>query len=57
MNATKQHHKAKLSETDVRLIRYLFDENIPIKEIAEKFEMSPSCISDICHYKTWKHVV
>ena len=49
-----QHHpKAKLTDNDVEVIRELHDEGgIGYKQIAEKFEVSKSCIAAICTYRT-----
>jgi len=51
---------AKLSDDDVELVRILFDEGLTCSEIAEKFEVSSSHVSDIVNYRsrlnlTFKH--
>ncbi len=51
-----EHYKSKLTDDDVRLIRELKAEAIPIRQIAKKFEVSHHCIHQISTYKTWKHV-
>ena len=57
-------HNAKLTPDDVRLIRQLHAEGIEakreadaltIREIARKFGVGPSAISDITRYVTWKN--
>ena len=51
----EQHYKSKLTVDDVRLIRELKGE-LPIREIAKKFDVSHHCVYQISTYKTWKHV-
>lgn len=46
----------KLTEEDVRNIRALVQEGLYQKDIAEKFEVDGSVISDVVNYVTWKHV-
>ncbi len=51
---------AKLSDDDIELIRMLFDEGLTCSQIAEKFEITTSYVSDIVNYKarlnlTYKH--
>lgn len=57
------HHRAKLTDHDVDLIRDLRDEGLTYQEIADKFEVSKSTIRDIvkCRRRwqrpdTWKRV-
>jgi predicted DNA-binding protein YlxM (UPF0122 family) len=50
------HYRTKLTEDDVRLIRELKSENLPIRYIASKFDVSHHAIHKITTYKTWKHV-
>ena len=45
------HHRAKLTDEDVELIRLLRESGMKIKEIARKFECSPSNISEITNYR------
>lgn len=45
------HHRAKLTDHDVELIRLLREGGMKIKEIARKFECSPSNISEITNYR------
>jgi len=48
------HHRAKLSDNDVRLIRLLRECGLNTVEIASKFNCSPSNISAITNYKSRK---
>lgn len=41
------HHRAKLTDQDVDLIRELHDEGLSYREIAVKFEVSKSTVRDI----------
>ena len=45
------HHRAKLTDHDVELIRLLREEGMMILEIAKKFKCSPSNISAITNYR------
>lgn len=45
------HHNAKLTDHDVELIRLLREGGMKVKEIAKKFECSPSNITLITTYK------
>lgn len=47
-------HTAKLSESDVKLIRELYDEGIAVKDLAEKFEISVSHTSKIVRGIVWR---
>lgn len=46
------HHRAKLTDDDVRLIRILNAEGIGYRKLAEKFECGQSTVRDICTYRT-----
>jgi len=52
MNYGEKHHRAKLSDEDVYLVRQLNNEGIGYKRIAKKFECGVSTIRDICTYRT-----
>lgn len=52
----KFHHRAKLEESDIPLIRGLYQEGLMIKDIADKFEVASPTISDVISKKTWRHV-
>ena len=46
------HHRAKLSDADVDLIRELREAHgISYEEIAKKFDVSKSEIAEICRYE------
>ena len=44
------HHRAKLTDHEIELIRWLYDDGMSISEIARKFEIPKSHCWDICHY-------
>ena len=46
------HHRAKLSDHEVELIRCLREGGMKIVEIARKFECTTSNINEIVHYRT-----
>ena len=46
------HHRAKLTDDDVELIRLLREGGMRVKEIAKKFECTPQNISTIVHYRS-----
>ena len=46
------HHRAKLTDHDVELIRLLREGGMKLKEIAKKFECTPENISLIVNYRT-----
>lgn len=48
--------KQKLDPEDIPLIRALLDDGMPIKEIAEKFEVSKYSIYRIRRGDTWSHI-
>lgn len=43
------HQRARLSGDDVRLIRQLHVEGLGYGTIAQKFDVSKSTVSDVCH--------
>lgn len=47
----EHHHRAKLSDADVELIRNLRDEGLTQCEIAEKFEISKAMVSYIVNFQ------
>ena len=51
----ERHHKAKLTEEDVRLIIDLHPE-VSTRKLAEKFEVSQSAVARILNCRSWKHV-
>lgn len=46
------HHRAKLTDHDVELIRLLREGGMKVVEIAKKFECTPQNISTIVHYRS-----
>ena len=50
----EKHHNAKLTDYEVKLIRALRKKGIKIREMAKKFECTPSNISSITNYQTRK---
>lgn len=47
----EQHQHAKLSDHEVELVRRMRAEGLTYDCIAEKMEVSKSCVADIC---TWR---
>ena len=52
----EKNSQAKLTENDVYEICYMLLDNIPIKEIADKFNVSKSLISLIKNHKKWADI-
>jgi hypothetical protein len=49
----QKHHKSKLTDDDVRLIRELREQfNLSYRTIANKFESSMWTVRDICQYRS-----
>ena len=46
------HHRAKLTDHDVELIRLLREGGMKVVEIAKKFECTPQNISTIVNYRS-----
>jgi DNA invertase Pin-like site-specific DNA recombinase len=46
------HHRSKLTDHDVELIRILRESGMKLKEIAKKFECSPQNVSAIVNYQS-----
>lgn len=49
----ERHSQAKLQGTDVRQIRALLSQEIPAREIASRFGVDPSTVSNIKTGKSW----
>jgi hypothetical protein len=47
----ENHHRAKLSDHEVELIRQLRDEGMHLADIAEKFEIAKSTACYICNFQ------
>lgn len=52
----EKHPFAKLTEQQVREIRRLFAENIPLPALAEQFGVHKTCIFHIVHRYRWAHL-
>lgn len=50
------HPRAKLSETDVRIMRALREVGMSYKAIAEKFEVTAMAVWYVVNYWNWAHV-
>jgi ribosome-binding protein aMBF1 (putative translation factor) len=51
------HHLAKLTESDVRLIREAYASGgISQRALASKFEVAPRAIAQVIHRESWSHV-
>lgn len=55
-NKGETNIKAVLTVNKVKQIRSGIYDNWKIKDIAEKFNISPSCAYKVLKYKTWKDV-
>lgn len=51
--STINHPKRKLDPHDIYLIKRLRHEGLRLHQIAEKFEISVSHVSNICKNKAW----
>ena len=51
-----KNYAAKLTELDVRWIRYLRKAGVKLRELAGGFHISQTNIEDIVYRKTWKHI-
>jgi hypothetical protein len=49
-------HNAKLTEKDVLDIRELFKNNIKVKDIAPKYNITSNYCRAVCKRTTWKHI-
>jgi len=52
----ESHHKAKITEDDVRLIRSLLSEGISMRHIQHKLNISYRIIQRVCSGQSWSHV-
>lgn len=55
-NVGEKNASAKLTEDDVRKIRKLCEEGVPITTLSRTFGVTKQEISLIKNRKTWKHV-
>lgn len=51
-----RQHDAKLTESDIPVIRQMRKDGMVLREIAEKYSISIAKISEIVNHKAWKHV-
>ena len=55
--AGERNGRAKLTEKDVRAIRYAYKTGrISMPGLAIEFGVSEASIRNIIHYRTWKHI-
>ena len=52
----ERHHKAKLTERDVKAIRAARADGSSMSVLAKRYGVSAPSIRDIILYKTWAHV-
>jgi hypothetical protein len=52
----ERHHKAKVTEQDVRAIRSEHAQGIALNVIARRYGITPEQIGSIVHRKSWRHV-
>lgn len=56
-NSGEMHPLAKVTENDVREMRYLRNvKGLKLREIGERFNCTPHHIGMICRRTTWKHI-
>ena len=55
-NFPHKSSKQKLDPEDIPLIRALLDDGMPVKEVAQKFEVSKYSIYRIRRGDTWSHI-
>jgi hypothetical protein len=53
----EKHHLAKLTESDVRLIREVYASGgITQRSLAEKFGVALRAVQQVINYESWSHV-
>jgi len=52
----ESHHSAKLTEKDVREIRRLYSQGLPVIGISRRLGHPYDCVWGVTSGKTWKHV-
>lgn len=52
----RAHHFAKLDDDDARMIVLLNQEGLSTRVLAEKYEVSQSCIARLVSARNWKHI-
>ncbi len=54
----EKHHKAKLTEDDVRMMRHLhFDHGVSTRELARKWEVTQRAAYQVVAFISWRHVL
>ncbi len=53
----EKHHKAKLTEQDVRIIRFLHDDGMSTRELARKFDVTQRAIYQVVAFISWRHIL
>lgn len=56
MASGERHHKARLTDDAVRMIRCLHAEGIPMESIGKRFDVTKQTVWGIVHRKTWVHI-
>jgi Mor family transcriptional regulator len=53
----EQHHRAKLTESDVRTIRISHDAGrVTAAELARRYQMAESSIRSVVHRQSWRDI-
>ena len=50
------HHKSKLTDADVRMIRELHGSGLSTRQLAAKYEVSQRAIYQVVAWISWRHV-
>jgi DNA invertase Pin-like site-specific DNA recombinase len=51
------HHKAKLTEEDIPMIRQLHKEGMSTRELARKFDVTQRAIYQVVAFISWRHIL
>lgn len=54
--AGQEHARAKLTETQVKVIRLKKRAGLTLEKLARQYSISAMNVSHICNYQSWKHV-
>lgn len=52
----EEHPMSKLTEDDVRAIRALVGQGVPVASVSREFGVAPTQVYRILRGETWKHV-
>ena len=52
----ERHYRAKLTETDARLILEAHASGLSTRVLADKFDVSQSCVARLVSARNWKHL-